>query len=114
MDYWCGTRCNNTLSNFAKEIKSKLTLKVQEDIGKFSTIREGVVDDLKSIVKDKQAKSIKFKDGSLKIDLTTANLMLQALDKVKPETKKKILNMLGSNKKSDFLKFHGLVMKAMG
>jgi|TARA_B100001996_G_C18252663_1_gene435858 hypothetical protein len=97
-----------------EERKSKLTLKVQEDIGKFSTIREGVVDDLKSIVKDKQAKSIKFKDGSLKIDLTTANLMLQALDKVKPETKKKILNMLGSNKKSDFLKFHGLVMKAMG
>ena len=73
---------------------------------------------ISSIVKNdftskKSAKTIKFKDGSMKIDMTTANLMLQVLDKIKSATKKKIMDMLDGGKKSDFLKFHGLVMKVI-
>ena len=72
-----------------------------------------VVGELRNIVKSKSAKSIKFKDGSMKIDMTTANMMLQVFDKVKSATKKKIMDVLDSGKKSDFLKVHSLVMKVI-
>ena len=58
-------------------------------------------------------KPIKFKDGTMKIDMTTASLMLQVLDKVKPANQKKLTKMM-NGKKSEFMKVHGFVMKALG
>ena len=104
-----------------EERKSRLAQKVSENIGEFSKFNDlnevkvssYVVGELRNIVKGKSAKSIKFKDGSMKIDMTTANMMLQVFDKVKTATKKKIMDVLDSGKKSDFLKVHSLVMKAV-
>ena len=97
--------------------KSRLVQKVTENTSNF-TLNEGsassyITGELRDIVRNKSAKTIKFKDGSMKIDMTTANLMLQVLDKIKSATKKKIMDMLDGGKKSDFLKFHGLVMKVI-
>ena len=72
-----------------------------------------IVGELRDIVKNKSAKNLKFKDGQLKVDMTTANMMLQVLDKVKTATKRKIMDVLDSGKKNDFMKVHGLVMKAV-
>ena len=99
-----------------REKESNLVTKVKEQIGNFGHeeyIEEDNVADLKDIVKDKSAKNIKFKDGSMKVDMTTANMMLQVFDKVKSATKKKIMDVLDSGKKSDFLKVHSLVMKVI-
>tara|TARA_B100000287_G_scaffold299991_1_gene283138 strand:+ start:814 stop:1344 length:531 start_codon:yes stop_codon:yes gene_type:complete len=102
-----------------EERKSKLAQKVSENIGEFSrelnevNVSSYIVGELRNIVKNKSAKNIKFKDGSMKVDMTTANMMLQVLSKIKSATKKKIMDMLDKGKKSDFLKFHGLVMKVI-
>ena len=90
--------------------------KVKESISEFgveSLLAEDNVDVLRSIVKTKSMKPIKFKDGTMKIDMTTASLMLQVLDKVKPANQKKLTTMM-NGKKSEFMKVHGFVMKALG
>ncbi len=97
--------------------QSRLAQKVEENTNNFTLFEVSASDyvtgELRDIVKNKSAKSLKFKDGSMKIDMTTASLMLQVLDKVKSATKKKIMGVLDSGKKSDFLKVHGLVMKVI-
>ena len=106
--------------------KSKLAQKVAENTKEFERekyieeveldevkISSYIVGELRDIVKNKSAKSLKFKDGQLKVDMTTANMMLQVLDKVKTATKRKIMDVLDSGKKNDFMKVHGLVMKAV-
>ena len=69
---------------------------------------------LRDIVKNKSAKSMKFKDGSMKVDMTTANMMLQVLDKINPMNKKKVMGILDKGGKGDFMKVHNVVMKALG
>lgn len=106
--------------------KSKLAQKVAENTKEFERekyieeveldevkISSYIVGELRDIVKNKSAKNLKFKDGQLKVDMTTANMMLQVLDKVKTATKRKIMDVLDSGKKNDFMKVHGLVMKAV-
>ena len=73
-----------------------------------------IISTLRDIVKNKSAKSMKFKDGSMKIDMTTANMMLQVLDKINPMNKKKVMNILDKGGKGDFMKVHNVVMKALG
>ena len=102
--------------------RSKLAQKVEQNIGMFT--REGyleeekassyIVSTLRDIVKNKSAKSMKFKDGSMKIDMTTANMMLQVLDKIAPMNKKKVMGILDKGGKGDFMKVHNVVMKALG
>ena len=102
--------------------RSKLAQKVEQNIGMFT--REGyleeekassyIVSTLRDIVKNKSAKSMKFKDGSMKVDMTTANMMLQVLDKINPMNKKKVMNILDKGGKGDFMKVHNVVMKALG
>jgi len=48
------------------------------------------LDTLRNIVKDKSYQTVKFEDGSMKVDLTTANMFLQVFDAQKPETQEKI------------------------
>ena len=100
-----------------EEVERKtFSQKVIESISEFgveSLLAEDSVDVLRSIVKNKSMKPIKFKDGTMKIDMTTASLMLQVLDKVKPANQKKLTTMM-NGKKSEFMKVHGFVMKALG
>ncbi len=99
-----------------KEKESNLVKKVKEQIGNFGYeeyIEEDNVADLKDIVKNKSAKNIKFKDGSLKVDMFTASAMTQILDKVKPDNKRKMMDMINSGTKSQFMKLQQLAMKAV-
>ena len=105
-----------------EERKSKLAQKVEQSTGMFT--REGYLEEekpsgyimsvLRDIVKNKSAKSMKFKDGSMKVDMTTANMMLQVLDKINPMNKKKVMGILDKGGKGDFMKVHNVVMKALG
>ena len=102
--------------------KSRLAQKVEQNTGMFT--REGYLEEeipssyilstVSDIVKNKSAKSMKFKDGSMKVDMTTANMMLQVLDKINPMNKKKVMGILDKGGKGDFMKVHNVVMKALG
>ena len=102
--------------------KSKLLQKVSEtndEFGMEQYLEEEkpsgyIMSVLRDIVKNKSAKSMKFKDGSMKVDMTTANMMLQVLDKINPMNKKKVMGILDKGGKGDFMRVHNVVMKALG
>ena len=72
---------------------------------------EANVDILQKIVKDKQNNKIKLKDGTLRIDLFSASALTQALDKVKPDTKKKMEDIINSGSKGQLMKLLSVIMK---
>ena len=94
--------------------KSKFIEKVKESIDDFereSFLIEDNVDVLRSIVKSKQNKSVKFQDGKkAKVDLFTASALVQVLDKVNPDNKAKLTKMINDSLKS-FLQAQSAVMK---
>jgi hydrogenase maturation factor HypF (carbamoyltransferase family) len=94
--------------------KSKFIDKVKESINDFereSFITEDNVDVLRSIVKNKQNKSVKFQDGKkAKVDLFTASALTQVLDKVNADNKAKLTKMINGTLKS-FLQAQSAVMK---
>ena len=90
----------------AKREASRLAQKVQENTVNREheyLMVEDNVDMLKSIVKNKQNKSIKFKDGSMKVDLFTASAITQVFDKVNRSNQKKMKDMI-NGKKAQFMK----------
>ena len=89
------------------------TQKVQEQISGFereSFLAENNMNVIKSIVKNKSAKNIKMKDGSLKMDMFTASAIMNVYNKVNPTNKKKMED-LANGKKSDLMKLQALAMK---
>ena len=58
--------------------------------------KASILDQLQSIVDDKQAKSIKFDDGSSKVDMFTASAITQVHAKVNDANKEKIEKMLNT------------------
>jgi len=79
--------------------KMKLDLKTVEalmaDMVEEVALEEGVVDQLKDIVKRKSAKKVKFGNGkSEEMDMTTAAALLNMLTKLKPANKAKAEKML--------------------
>ena len=94
--------------------KSKFIEKVKESINDFereSFITEDNVDVLRSIVKNKQNKSVKFQDGKkAKVDLFTASALIQVIDKVNPDNKAKLTKMINGSLKT-FLQAQSAVMK---
>ena len=106
-----------------EERKSKLASKVAENIDNFArekyieldevNISDYVVNTMRDIVRSKSARNLKLKGGSVKVDMNTANMMLQVLDKINPMNKKKIMDILDKGTKNDFMKVHGAVMKAI-
>ena len=89
------------------------TQKVQEQISGFDReiyLAENNIDVIKSIVKNKSAKNIKMKDGSLKMDMFTASAIMNVYNKVNPTNKKKMED-LANGKKSDLMKLQSLAMK---
>ena len=99
-----------------KEKESNLVKKVKEQIGNFGHeeyIEEDNVADLMDIVKNKSAKNMKFKDGSMKVDLFTASAITKIMDKVNPQNKKKMMDMINNVTKSQVLKLQQVAMKAV-
>ena len=94
--------------------ESKLAKKVQENIQNFGVehlLAEDNVAILKNIVKNKQNNKIKMKDGTMRIDLFTASALTQALDQVRPDTKKKMMDIINKGGKSQLMKLVSVVMK---
>jgi len=93
--------------------KSKFIEKVTEQTENFYRepfLTEDNVKILRSIVKSKQNKPVKFSDGQMKADLFTASALVQVLDKVNPDNKAKLTKMINGTKKS-FLQAASAVMK---
>ena len=96
--------------------KSKLSQKVQENIMDFNReiyLEENNMNVLKDIVLKKSAKPVKFKDGSMKVDLFTASAITQVYNKVNMDNKKKLENMVNGTKKQ-FQTMSGKIMKMGG
>ena len=96
--------------------QAKFSEKVKESTTDFnveSLLAEDNVDVLRSYVKSKSAKTMKFKDGTMKVDLFTASAMVQVLDKVNPANKKKLTNMI-NGKKGQFTAAANAIMKMVG
>ena len=70
------------------------------------------IDVIRDIVGRKQAKPIKFKDGQIKVDLTTANFIVKVFDKLNSKNQAKFSD-LANGTKADFMKLHGVVMKLL-
>lgn len=87
--------------------------KVKESLDSFGNeyLLEGNVDILRKIVKNKQNMPIKMKDGKMKVDLFTASAFVQTIDKVKPDTKKKLEDTINNGSKAQFLKLLSVIMK---
>ena len=89
--------------------------KVKENIASFGEeyLLENNVDILRKIVKNKQNMPVKMKDGKMKVDLFTASAFVQTLDsgKVKPDTKKKMEDLINNGTKSQFLRLVNVVFK---
>jgi CMP-2-keto-3-deoxyoctulosonic acid synthetase len=76
-------------------------------------IDEDAIDTIKSIVKDKQAKTVKFQDKkSIKVDMQTANI-LKVVDALNDTNKKKFTDML-SKSKPNFMKAVDFAMSSIG
>jgi len=75
-----------------------------------SYLEEDNLDALRDIVKKKSAKSLKFKDGSMKVDMFTASAVTQVYDAINDANKKKMNDML-NGKKAQFLKIADFAMK---
>ena len=87
-----------------REEKSRLTKQVQENtLERASHLAEDNVDVLRDIVKNKQFKNIKFKDGNMKVDLFTASAITKVFDMVNKSNQEKMAKML-NGKKAEFMK----------
>ena len=90
---------------FRKSVKESM-----DDFGN-EYLLEANVDILRKIVKNKQNMPVKMKDGRMKVDLFTASAITQALDKVKPDTRKKMEDIINNGGKSQFLRLVNVVFK---
>ena len=87
-----------------REAKAKLTKSVQENtLERASHLAEDNVDVLKDIVKKKQNKNVRFKDGNMKIDLFTASAVTQVFDMVNKSNQEKMRKLI-NGKKAEFMK----------
>ena len=103
-----------------KDSKSnKFTKGLKEKFSDFSR-EEFIVEDnvaiLRDIVKRKQAKPIKLKDGQMKIDLNSASAIIKNLvdapkNFMKDDTRKKVLNIINKGRKDQFLRLIDMLYK---
>ena len=81
--------------------KSKFIEKVKENFGEFEReafLVEDNVDVLKDIVKNSAAKSLKFSDGKMKVDLFTASALVTVMNKVNADNRAKLTKMVNGKK----------------
>ena len=90
--------------------ESKLAKKVQEaTLERASVLSEDNLDVLRKIVKDKQATNVKFKDGTMKVDMFTASAVVQVFDLVNRSNQQKMQKLL-NGKKADFMKISNFAL----
>ena len=75
-----------------------------------SYLEEKNLQALRDILKRKSAKSLKFQDGSMKVDMFTASAIVQVFDAINDANKKKMEPML-NGKKAQFMKIADFAMK---
>ena len=100
-------------------IKGSFVKEVTESMCKFAReefIVEDNVDILGQIVRRSQAMPLKFKDGTMKIDLTTANMILKHLvnapaNFMKGSTRTKVMNIINKGRKDQFLRLIDMLYK---
>jgi len=101
----------------SKEEYAKLAAELKRigyDIVMAESVNEAkasVLDQLQGIVDDKQAKSIKFDDGSSKVDMFTASAITQVHAKLNDDNKAKIEKML--NTRTGLMKIAKVAMGAL-
>ena len=96
--------------------KSKFVEKVKESIDDFNReiyLVENNMNILKDIVVKKSAKPVKFKDGTMKVDMFTASAITQVYNKVNIDNKKKLENMVNGTK-GQFMAMSNRIMKMVG
>ena len=87
------------------------TLTKLSQFSRESYLHEDNLEALRDIVKNHQAKSLKFQDGKMKVDAFTASAIVQVYDVIKDANKKKIKTML-NGKKGQFMKIADFAMKS--
>ena len=102
---------NSKSNKFTKGLKEKFS-----DFSREEFIVEDNVAILRDIVKRKQAKPIKLKDGQMKIDLNSANAIIKNLvdapkNFMKDDTRKKVLNIINKGRKDQFLRLIDMLYK---
>ena len=93
--------------------KSKLAAQAAKQVENFNheySLVENNIEMLRDIVKKKQNKPVRFKDGQMKVDLMTASAITQVYDKVNSSNRAKIDKMINS-RRADFLKISNAVFK---
>ena len=90
---------------FRKSVKEQM-----DDFGE-EYLNEANVDILRKIVKNKQNMPVKMKDGRMKVDLFTASAFVQTLDKLKPDNKKKVEDIINNGTKAQFLRLVNVIFK---
>ena len=96
-----------------EEKKSKLTQKVQESTMDFNReiyLEENNMNVLKDIVLKKSAKPVKFKDGSMKVDLFTASAITKVYDAIKQQSNKEKFDRMLNGSKAQFMKIADFAM----
>ena len=92
--------------------ESRLAKKVQENTLNREyeyLLAEDNMDVLRNIVKNKQNKNIKFKDGSMKVDLFTASAVTQVFDMVNKSNQEKMRKLI-NGKKAEFMRISGFAL----
>ena len=83
---------------------------LQEKVDQYIVVAENV-DTMRKIVANKSATPVKFEDGTMKVDMTTANIFLQAFDKMRDDNQAKVAEMMRTKK--GFLRVMDIIYGAM-
>ena len=96
---------------YAEEARTELHKRwMQEYFDKDIKVSENV-DTMRKIVKNKSAMPVKFSDGTMKVDMTSANIFLQAYDQMKERNQEKINQMMQT--KAGFLRVMDFIYGAI-
>ena len=90
---------NRKASQFSKKIQENIM-----DFNRESLLAEDNLNVLRSIVKSKQNKPVKMKDGSMKVDLFTASAITKVYDAIKQSSNKEKFDRMLNGSKAQFLK----------
>ena len=90
-------------------VKESILSKLHE-FDRESDLVENNIDMLRQIVKKKQNRPIKFKNGQMKVDLMTASAIIGVYDKVNKVNKEKIERMVNGDK-AQFMKMQDAAFK---
>jgi hypothetical protein len=101
---------------FAKKYGAEMANEYYESIAAQNVLDNSIlakenVDKLRKIVSDKSMMPIKFDDGTMNVDMTTANIFVKAFDKMKETNQAKVSEMIKT--KAGFLRVMDIIYGAM-